>query len=90
MFISGPITLPDSSPDRTSTYLAIDGLPRLNYLTRSFPGQTSTYPIILGHLTRPDNTSLHLTAYPALPNHLSQPSTLQLTLLKNFLIGHPP
>jgi hypothetical protein len=34
--------------------------------TRSYPATLSDF------LTRPGNTSLHPTAYPALPNHLTQ------------------
>jgi hypothetical protein len=52
---------------------------------------TRSYPATLpDFLTRPGNTSLHPTAYPALPNHLTRPSTLQLDSPKNFLIGLPP
>jgi hypothetical protein len=102
---SGQITLLDSSPDWSSTYPTLHGLTWLNYLTRSFPDQTSAYPIIPGliqsylalqgltrpnYLTRLGNTLLHPTIYPALTNHLTQPSTLQLALPKNFLIGLPP
>jgi hypothetical protein len=125
-FISGQITLPDSSLDRTSTYPALHSLTRLNYLTRFFslsdfylPGLTRSYPAELpylissrsdiclpnctrppyptslpGHLsdilTRSGKTSLHPTAYPALPNHLTRSVTLQLTSPKSFLIGLPP
>jgi hypothetical protein len=52
MFIPGRITLPDSSPDRTSTHLAIHGLTQPNYLTRSFISRTSSYPIVPYHLNR--------------------------------------
>jgi hypothetical protein len=94
MFIPSRITVPDSSPDRTSTYPTLHGLTRPNYLTRSFPGRTSTYrsyPATLpAFLTRPGNTLLHPTAYLALPNQLIRPGTLQLTSLENFLIGLPP
>jgi hypothetical protein len=50
--LPGRITLPDRSPEWTSTYSTLHSLTRLNYLTRSLPDQTSGYPIILGHLTR--------------------------------------
>jgi hypothetical protein len=52
MFIPGWITLPNSSPDQTSTYPALHGLTRPNYLNQSFPDRTSAYPIVPGHLTR--------------------------------------
>jgi hypothetical protein len=51
-FIPGQITLPNSSPDRISTYPALHSLTRPNYLTRYFLDRTSAYPIVLGHLTR--------------------------------------
>jgi hypothetical protein len=41
-FISGQITLPDSSPNRTFTYSALHGLTRPNYLTR-FISQSDFY-----------------------------------------------
>jgi hypothetical protein len=92
-FIPGQITLPNSSPDQTSTYSALHGLTRQNYLNRSFSNRTSAYRLYMAtlpnFLTRPGNTLLHPTAYPALPNHLAQPGTLQLASLKNFLIGLP-
>jgi hypothetical protein len=52
--------------------------------TQSYP---ATVPDIL---TRPGNTSLHPTAYPALPNHLARPGTLHLASPEKFLIGLPP
>jgi hypothetical protein len=52
MLIPGQITLPDSSLNQTSIYPALHSLTRPNYLTRSFPGRTSAYPILPGHLTR--------------------------------------
>jgi hypothetical protein len=51
-FIPGQIILLDSSPGRTSTYLALHGLTRPNYLIRSFSNLTFAYPIIPGHLIR--------------------------------------
>jgi hypothetical protein len=63
-------------------------LPNL-FLIRLLP--TRSYPATLPNfLTQPGNTSLHPTAYPALPNHLTWSGTLQLTSPKNFLIGLPP
>jgi hypothetical protein len=51
MFIPGQIILPNSSPDRTSTYRSYPAtLP--DFLTQSFPDRTSNYPIIPGHLTQ--------------------------------------
>jgi hypothetical protein len=50
--LPGQITLPDYSPNQTSSYLALHGHTRPNYLTRSLLGQTSAYPIVCGHLTR--------------------------------------
>jgi hypothetical protein len=50
-FIPSRITLPDPSPDQTSTYPGLHGLTRLNYLTRLFsrsnfylPDLTRSYP----------------------------------------------
>jgi hypothetical protein len=52
---------------------------------------TQSYPATLpAFLTRSGNTSLHSTTYPALPNHLTRPGTLQLASPKNFLIILPP
>jgi hypothetical protein len=45
------ITLPDSSPNQTSTYLALHVLTRLNYLTRSLPDRTSANPTVPSYLT---------------------------------------
>jgi hypothetical protein len=53
--LPGQSTLPDSSPDQTSTYPALHGLTQPNYLTRSLPDRTSAEPIVLGHLTRLPN-----------------------------------
>jgi hypothetical protein len=52
---------------------------------------TRLYPTILpDFLTRPSNTSLHPTAYPALPNHLTRMGTLQLASLKtSSSASHP-
>jgi hypothetical protein len=47
----GRITLPNSSPDRTSTHPALHGLTLPNYLTQSFPDRTSAYAIVPGHRT---------------------------------------
>jgi hypothetical protein len=73
-------------------------------LIRSYPAKLP-YPILLSigllptwsyPATVPDflaqlgNTSLHPTTYPALPNHLARPGTLQLASPKNFLISLPP
>jgi hypothetical protein len=73
-------------------------------LTQSYPAELP-YPILLlirlllnrsypatlpDFLTQPGNTSLHPTAYPALPNQLTQLSTLQLASPENFRIGLPP
>jgi hypothetical protein len=52
--------------------------------TRSYSATLSNF------LTRSGNTSLHPTAYPALPNHLAWPGTLQLASPENFVIGLPP
>jgi hypothetical protein len=52
--------------------------------TRSYPATVPDF------LARPGNTLLRPTAYPALPNHLARPGTLQLTSPENFLIGLPP
>jgi hypothetical protein len=52
--------------------------------TRSYPATLSNF------LTRTGNNSLHPTAYPALPNYLTWPGTLQLASPKYFLIGLPP
>jgi hypothetical protein len=75
MFILSRITLPDSSPNRASTYPALHGPTRSNYLTDSSPDQTSTYKALHGiirpnYLTRslPDQAS----AYPIVPDHLTR------------------
>jgi hypothetical protein len=92
--IPGRITLPDSSPDRTSTYSAYMVLPgRITspnlFLFGLLP--TRLYPATIpDFLTRPGNTSLHPTAYWALPNHLARPGTLQLASPENLLIILPP
>jgi hypothetical protein len=52
MLIPDRITLPDSSPDQTSTYPALHSLTHPNYLTRSFSDWTSAYPIQPSHLTQ--------------------------------------
>jgi hypothetical protein len=52
--------------------------------TRSYPATKPDF------LARPDNTSLHPTAYLALPNHLAWSGTLQLASPKNILISIPP
>jgi hypothetical protein len=87
MVLLGQITLPDSSLDQTSTYPALHSLTRPNYLTQFF-SRTDFY--LPNFLTLLGNTSLHPTAYPALPNHLTQPGTLQLASPKNFLISLSP
>jgi hypothetical protein len=89
--LPGRITLPDSSPDQTSTYSVLHDLTWPNYLTPSLLDQTSAYPGTLpDFLTWPGTTSLHPTTYPALPNHLTRSGTLQLASPKNFLMGLPP
>jgi hypothetical protein len=52
--------------------------------TQSYP------PTVPNFLTRLGNNSLHPTAYPALPNHLARPGTLQLASPKNVIISLPP
>jgi hypothetical protein len=47
--------------------------------------QTSAYPIVPGHLTRPGKNSLHTSAYPALPTHLTLPGTLKASSLASHL-----
>jgi hypothetical protein len=86
MFISGQIILPDSSPNRTSTYPASHGFIRLNYLTQSLPDRTSAYLIVPGHLTRlPYLVGLHFTA----PNMLTRPYPITLPGRVPFNWPHP-
>jgi hypothetical protein len=75
----------------TRSYMVLSGQINLpdRFLVRLLP--TRSYLATLpDFLTQSGNTSLHPTAYPTIPNHLIQPSTLQLTSPKNFLIGLPP
>jgi hypothetical protein len=68
MFIPDRISLPDSSPDWTFTYPTIHGLTQSNFLTRSFLGQTSAYPIVPDHLIRlPYPTGLPSDAHSVKP-----------------------
>jgi hypothetical protein len=75
MFISGRITLPVSSLDRSSTYPALHGLTQLNYHTRSPLDRTSAYSALHGP-TRPNYLTQYLSdqtsAYTIVPGHLTQ------------------
>jgi hypothetical protein len=65
-------------------------LPYLIFLLIALLPTQSYLATLPDFLTRPGNTSLHPTSYPALPNHLTWSGTLQLASPKNFLISLPP
>jgi hypothetical protein len=90
----GRITLPDLFPIRLQSTRPYTILPGRITLPDHFPIgllPTRLYPATLpDFLTRSSNTSLHPTAYPALPNHLTRLGTLQLASPEDLLIGLPP
>jgi hypothetical protein len=92
-FISGRITLFDSSPDQTSTYPALHGLTQPNYLTRLLSRSdfysrslTRSYPAELPYPILPPIGLLPTKSYPAtLPDFL----TWRVTLRSTRLLTHP-
>jgi hypothetical protein len=91
---SHPNTLPEPYPITsmfTWPYMFIPGRITLpDHFPVRLPPTRLYLDTLPSFMTRSGNTSLHSTAYPALPNHLIRPGTLQLTSPENFLIGLPP